>query len=84
MSYKDTKAWQYLSTKYSKYVNLNELSSLAEVLSCSLDIDLNDEDEETMESLILWYQKYYDTLIPFIEEHITVRAENDEIIDYSK
>lgn len=70
--HKKCKAWLSLTERFGPKISQNQLLSMAEVISDQLNIGLYREYKRRKEMLIKWFDENYDSVWPFIENHLSI------------
>ena len=65
-----------LEQRFGTYVTRNELTSLAEVLAWSLNLELDRKDKKSRGTLINWFDTHSNVVFPYIDNHIRILDKN--------
>ena len=69
---------EQITNRFGTSVNKNELTTLAEIVSMRLQIQLTSKDKRTKDDLFKWYDKHSQIVFPFIDENIQIYNVNEE------
>ena len=67
----DSRGWKWLQARFGKIAK-EELLSLGQVIAHTLNLELTREYKRRKETMIVWFDENYDTVMPFIKERIHV------------
>lgn len=81
MSYKDTKAWKYLTFRFGEELDLEQLQMLGNKVCLVLDSSCEKFDD--VEDATFWFDDYWETFKPVIDNQIHVFDEDGVEINYT-
>ena len=81
MSFTETKAWKYLTHRYGRELNLEDLQNLGNTICYCFGSD--NEQFDDVEDAVMWFEHFWDTFKPVIEKHIHIFNEEGEELNFS-
>ena len=81
MSFTETKAWKYLTYRYGRELNLEDLQNLGNTICYCFGSD--NEHFDDVEDAVFWFEHFWNTFKPVIKKHIHIFNDEGEELNFT-
>jgi hypothetical protein len=74
--------WKYLRERYGDRISKEEIVSLGQVCSKELNLSLFREYKRRKETMLKWFDKHWDVILPFLETKLEILERKDQLEKY--
>ncbi|KAK8885192.1 hypothetical protein M9Y10_044321 [Tritrichomonas musculus] len=81
MSFTETKAWKYLTLRYGRDLDLEDLQHLGNTIC--LCFESANEQFDDVEDAVFWFEQYWETFKPVIDHQIHIFSEDGDELNFT-